>query len=174
MKNIADFKSEAKKIKLIALDLDGTLLKNHTEITDTTIEACRNSLRKGFNIVLITGRGPMITLPYADLILGDKKGFKGQLFVACFNGSFILNVTKDKMIQKSFISQEIVHEIFKYHQATKLNLRFGAYNEAKDNKIILKISKDSLVGRHFAKKTKLSYLVAGKEMSAYNLSLIHI
>ena len=47
---------EDKKIKMVALDLDGTTLNSQKEISPRTITAFQNAMRKGTHIVVSTGR----------------------------------------------------------------------------------------------------------------------
>lgn len=51
------------KYKLLALDVDGTLLNDEYEITNETKREIRKLSKLGVNIVLCTGRGPSNTLP---------------------------------------------------------------------------------------------------------------
>lgn len=45
------------KIKLIAIDMDGTLLNNKHEVTPYTLEVLKRAIEKGIYVVLSTGRG---------------------------------------------------------------------------------------------------------------------
>ncbi|TXK86017.1 Cof-type HAD-IIB family hydrolase [Paenibacillus sp. N3.4] len=51
------------KFKLIALDVDGTLLNDDHELTERTIETIQEVHDQGCHIVLCTGRAPASTLP---------------------------------------------------------------------------------------------------------------
>lgn len=52
--------------RLIALDVDGTLLNDHHELTDQTIETIQEVHDQGCHIVLCTGRAPASTLPILE------------------------------------------------------------------------------------------------------------
>lgn len=52
--------------RLIALDVDGTLLNDHHELTDRTIETIQEVHDQGCHIVLCTGRAPASTLPILE------------------------------------------------------------------------------------------------------------
>lgn len=52
--------------RLIALDVDGTLLNDHHELTDQTIETIQEVHDQGCYIVLCTGRAPVSTLPILE------------------------------------------------------------------------------------------------------------
>lgn len=51
------------KYRLIALDVDGTLLNDEHELTERTIETVQEVHDQGCHIVLCTGRAPASTLP---------------------------------------------------------------------------------------------------------------
>lgn len=51
------------KYKLIALDVDGTLINDHHELTQGTIETIRKIAEQGTEIVLCTGRAPDSSIP---------------------------------------------------------------------------------------------------------------
>ena len=64
-----------KHIKLIATDLDGTLLKNHHEITPLTEKTLKEAQKRGIKLVVATGRPYqtvkqyMIKHPYIDYFM---------------------------------------------------------------------------------------------------------
>lgn len=52
------------KYKLLALDVDGTLLDDHHQLSALTAEALRSLSEQGTEIVLCTGRSPTNAVPY--------------------------------------------------------------------------------------------------------------
>jgi len=56
------------KYKLIALDVDGTLINDHHELTETTKETVQAVAKRGAEIVLCTGRNPSSTLPILAML----------------------------------------------------------------------------------------------------------
>ena len=73
---------EDKKIKMVALDLDGTTLNSQKEISPRTITAFQNAMRKGTHIVVSTGR-TFRSLP-AQLF-----GIEGLEYIVTSNGAHI-------------------------------------------------------------------------------------
>ena len=47
-------------IKLIAIDIDGTLINDQLEITEKTKETLQKATAQGIKVVLCTGRGPQV------------------------------------------------------------------------------------------------------------------
>ncbi|WP_164668044.1 Cof-type HAD-IIB family hydrolase [Virgibacillus doumboii] len=60
------------KIKLIALDMDGTLLNSEEEISDYTKEVIAKALEKDVHVVLSTGRWLESCFPYAESLKLDS------------------------------------------------------------------------------------------------------
>jgi hydroxymethylpyrimidine pyrophosphatase-like HAD family hydrolase len=57
-----------KSIKLIALDMDGTLLKDDQTVSEPTKEMIKKALDKGIHVVLSTGRSIETCYPYAEAL----------------------------------------------------------------------------------------------------------
>ncbi|MNO37606.1 Sugar phosphatase YidA [compost metagenome] len=79
--------------KLIALDVDGTLLNDDHVLTPETAEVIKKIADQGTEFVLCTGRAPVNSIPYMKQI-----GLEG--YVITHNGAATVNVT----------TEEIVHE----------------------------------------------------------------
>lgn len=71
--------------RLIALDLDGTLLNTAKEITPRTRAALREARARGIAAVIATGRTATSALPWARLIEAET--------VICNNGAGVLDTT---------------------------------------------------------------------------------
>lgn len=56
------------RYKMVALDVDGTLINDDHEITPDTMRSVRRLAEQGTEIVLCTGRSPSSTLPLLELI----------------------------------------------------------------------------------------------------------
>lgn len=79
-------------IKLLALDLDGTLLDQNQRISQKNIEAINKAKEKGINIVIATGRTNLGAENYfAQLGL--------QEFLISYNGALIQNMKENKILK---------------------------------------------------------------------------
>ncbi len=88
--------------KLIALDLDGTLLDDSENISEKNIQTIKKAKEKGTRIILTTGRSYRSAKKYINqLNLNDP--------VITFNGALIHN--KDKIIHKIVIDDSLVKDI---------------------------------------------------------------
>ena len=85
------------KYKLVAIDMDGTLLNSENKVTDRTRKAIENARNQGTHIVIATGRILKSALHYSESL-----GLKNPL-IAC-NGAIIVdefqNVIYEKHIEK--------------------------------------------------------------------------
>jgi Cof subfamily protein (haloacid dehalogenase superfamily) len=70
----------ADSIRLIAVDIDGTLLNPQFQISETDLAALRNARRQGIEVILVTGRRHTFALPIAQQL-----GF--DLWLICSNGA---------------------------------------------------------------------------------------
>ena len=70
----------ADSIRLIAVDIDGTLLNPQFQISDTDLSALRSAHRQGIEVILVTGRRHTFALPIAQQL-----GF--DLWLICSNGA---------------------------------------------------------------------------------------
>lgn len=70
----------ADSIRLIAVDIDGTLLNPQFQISDSNLAALRNANAQGIEVILVTGRRHAFALPIAQQL-----GF--DLWLICSNGA---------------------------------------------------------------------------------------
>lgn len=69
--------------KLIAIDLDGTLLNSYGEVTIENKEAIKNAISKGAEVVLASGRPIISVKNLANEINANK-------YMVCGNRSYTL------------------------------------------------------------------------------------
>jgi Cof subfamily protein (haloacid dehalogenase superfamily) len=85
--------------KLIALDMDGTLLTSDKKISDRTKLAISQARHKGVKVVLASGR-PLAGMQQA---LNELEMFGDNEFVVYFNGSMVKEIGTDKIIHNAMI-----------------------------------------------------------------------
>lgn len=112
--------------KLITIDIDGTLLNSHGEVSDENKQAIQNALDKNIDVVLASGRMPEAILPIANEINSNK-------YLICGNGAVIYDVQKDKVIYNNYMSKKKVLEII---EICEKNSMF--YNVYTNNSILTK------------------------------------
>ena len=110
-------------IKLIALDLDGTLLTTDKKLTDRTKEVLKAARDRGIKIVLTTGR----PLKAMDFFLHEL-GTDGQEdeYTITFNGGLVQKNTGE-ILDKTVFSIDDVARL--YEETEKLGLPLDAISE---------------------------------------------
>lgn len=92
--------------KLIAIDLDGTLLNSYGQISEKNKNALQKAKKEGVEIVLASGRSTNSVKNIAsDLQIGN--------YIICGNGSLIYDLQKNEIIYDKFIDQKKVLQIIK-------------------------------------------------------------
>lgn len=91
-------------IKLIALDLDGTLLNSNLKITDQSIDVLNEAMNRGKEVVICTGR-TLAELPKEFLKMPQIK------YYITSNGAVIWNRQHLKMIYENPIQSEDVRKL---------------------------------------------------------------
>ena len=83
-------------IRLIALDLDDTLLNDNREITDKTVEVLRECAERGIYIVLCSGRAEDAILPFVRRL--EIAGKEAGRYLIAINGCSIFDLHKREQI----------------------------------------------------------------------------
>lgn len=92
--------------KLIAIDLDGTLLNSYGEITNENKKAIKYAIDNGVQVILASGRDPG-TMKKMSLELGINN------YLIAGNGASVYDIKLDKNIYESFIEKEKALQIIK-------------------------------------------------------------
>lgn len=76
------------RYKVIALDLDDTLLRSDKTISENTIRTLKNAQSQGYSIVIATGRHPKSAVRYMQMLdcLNDHS------YAICFNGAGVVRL----------------------------------------------------------------------------------
>lgn len=89
--------------KLIAMDMDGTLLNSYGKVSLENKQAIKQALEKNIEVVLASGRIPEAIIPYAEEIEANKYLISG-------NGAQIYDIQNKKIIYSNYLSKEKVLE----------------------------------------------------------------
>lgn len=115
-------KEEVFMYKLVALDMDGTLLKKDKSISPRTLKAIMGARDKGVKIVLATGRpvkGIHSYLNYLGLDNDDD-------YAVTYNGSAVQTGKSGKILFERFMSGSDLHYIYSLSQ--KFGVNFHAFD----------------------------------------------
>ncbi|WP_313538349.1 sugar-phosphatase [Enterococcus sp.] len=111
-------------IKLIAIDIDGTLLNDDRKITPAVYQALKAAEAQGVRIVLCTGR----PLTGVQDLLTELDLFTDNDFVITYNGSLVQK-TKDQAIISEF---GLSHEDYAFVEMTARQLGVHLHVETQD------------------------------------------
>lgn len=106
--------------KLIALDMDGTLLNENKEISKQNLEAIKFARKKGIKVVLATGRPTKGIEKY----LKELNLIDDNEYAVSYNGAVVQEIKSGKIIAKNIMSIEDLK--FLYDLSKKLNVNIHA------------------------------------------------
>lgn len=90
--------------KMIAIDIDGTLLNSKNELTPKTIEVLKKASESGVYIVLTSGRISDNVMNFCMQIGADK-------YLISENGASIINLQTNEIIYTNYMSKEVVNQV---------------------------------------------------------------
>ena len=93
-------------VRLIALDLDDTLLNDNREITDINVAALRECAERGIYVVLCSGRAEDAILPFVRRL--EIAGKEAGRFLIAINGCSIFDLHKREQIFCRKVDPEIL------------------------------------------------------------------
>ena len=108
--------------KLVAIDLDGTLLNSYGEISQRNKDAIQKAIDRGVEVMIASGRPISSAKSYASEIGANN-------YIVCGNGSILYDIKNDKIIYDKFIERQKALQIIKI---------------CEDNSIFFNIYTDSL------------------------------
>ncbi|MCD2346606.1 sugar-phosphatase [Clostridium guangxiense] len=117
--------------KLIALDMDGTLLKDDKTISKANFDAIKTAKENGYKVVLATGRpakGIEKYLKQLDL-MGDDD------YAVAFNGAVVQKTKTGHIIAENLMKYEDLQEIYDLSLKLNLNVHTLTTNECITPKI---------------------------------------
>lgn len=103
-------------IKLLALDIDGTILKKDYSLSDRVKSSIKDASKKGVKVVLVTGR-----MHKATTFIAQELGLNTPII--SYNGALVQSENK------IFLEQKIHHELFKkvVNEAKNFEVQINLY-----------------------------------------------
>ena len=108
----------SEKIKLVALDMDGTLFNDKLEITEENQRMIRAAIASGTHVIISTGR-PYVALPI------EKLTDLGIRYVITSNGGGIYRIPEKECVYSSCMPPEVIAPIIR-HLQTK-DIQYDAF-----------------------------------------------
>lgn len=137
--------------KLIAIDLDGTLLNSYGQVSDKNRLALKQAQENGTEIVLASGRSTNSVKNIANDIGNNK-------YIICGNGSLIYDLQMEEIIYDKFIEKKKALQIINICEQNSIY-----YNVYTENMVIAKTLSNNVMFYHQenankpdSKKTKIN------------------
>ena len=111
--------------KLIAIDLDGTLLNSYGQVSEKNRLALGKSQKNGVQIVLASGRSTNSVKNIANDIGNNK-------YIICGNGSLIYDLQEEEIIYDKFIEKKKALQIINICEQN--SIYYNVYTENKKKK----------------------------------------
>ena len=92
-----------EKIKMIGLDLDGTLLTDRKEFTDRSKRALRTAIDIGIVVLIATGR-PLTGIPE------EIRNFPGMRYALTSNGAKVMDVWENRVVDEHLLSAKLAEK----------------------------------------------------------------
>lgn len=92
--------------KLVAVDLDGTMLNQYGVVTENTKKVIKETIQKGIDVIIASGR-PI------DSVKSIAKEIGSENYFIAGNGALIYDIQKDEIIYDKFLPKDKVLEIIK-------------------------------------------------------------
>lgn len=108
----------SEKIKLVALDMDGTLFNDKLEITEENQRMIRATIESGTHVIISTGR-PYVALPI------EKLTDLGIRYVITSNGGGVYRIPEKECVYSSCMPPEVITPIIR-HLQTK-DIQYDAF-----------------------------------------------
>ncbi|MFI3251512.1 MAG: Cof-type HAD-IIB family hydrolase [bacterium] len=112
--------------KIIAIDLDGTLLNKEKKISDENKAAIKEAQDLGIKVVIATGR------PFKGFFhLVKELGLENtDNYIICFNGGLVYHLLTNTVIYSSSITGKELKKLYK--ESLELNVNIHAFRQNQD------------------------------------------
>lgn len=107
-----------KDIRLIALDLDGTLTNDEKKITPETKEALMEAQRMGVRLCLASGRPPFGMMPLVEEL--EMARYGGILMA--YNGGYVMDCQSGKVITEVILDDSLLFRLHEYQELSGMTL----------------------------------------------------
>ncbi len=108
--------------KLVAIDIDGTLITDKKEVTPRTITTIKEATKKGIKVIICSGRSFYRLEKYVEEV-GLKK--ENQCTI-CFNGGMIIENTTKNLIYSHPLDNKEVKELIQLGKSLELPMMIYA------------------------------------------------
>jgi len=134
--------------KLVAIDIDGTLIDDDFKVSKRTVDKIRALRDRGVNVTLATGRTYRSAKQYTDILNIDDP-------IICYNGALVKDNSNGNIIYDARLPLDISKKIIGFGEKEKLDIK--VYTDD-----TLYVEDDDERTREICKNHKIDYKVIGK------------
>ena len=142
----------SEKIKLVALDMDGTLFNDKLEITEENQRMIRAAVEAGVHVVISTGR-PYVGLPIDDFV---KLGIR---YAITANGGGIYRLPEKECVFSSCMPPQVIAPIIRYLQTKDIQydafISGNRYREPNCQHLVERMTQFPIATRTFVKNNAI-------------------
>lgn len=154
--------------KIIAIDLDGTLLDDNLNISEENLRMLNHANDRGYEIILCTGRPLESARVFTDVINKNNIIVK---YLVLLNGASIYNLYKEEEMKGYYLN---VDNLEKSSQLLKkfssYNLNLVAMNNSKFFNVEKEILTDEVIIDAQSNKMEITYLSSSDFIKANNIN----
>lgn len=111
--------------KIIAVDIDGTLLNSKSKISEKTQKALENALREGNIVVIASGRDPKGVIQYAEALKLDQY----DSLLSNYNGARITNYDTQELLINHTLDLSEMKKLLEFSE--DLDINYTIYYDGK-------------------------------------------
>lgn len=140
--------------KLIAIDIDGTLLNYRSELTEKTKNILKKASEQGIYVVLTSGRLTNTVKKFCAEIGADK-------YLIAENGASIVNLQTNELEYSKYISKEVVNVVLDVCEAN--NIYYMVYT---NKELIVKSIKHMTMffyKQNYNPNARINTIIAGRD-----------
>lgn len=99
-------KGRKNMYKLVAIDLDGTMLNSYGEVTENTKRVIKETMKKGVEVIIASGRT-------MDSIKSIAQEIESNKYMIAGNGAIVYDIKNQKIIYEKYIPKSKALDIIK-------------------------------------------------------------
>lgn len=130
---------DLKNIKIMFIDIDGTLTNDEKEISEYTQSVINKAVENGIYVIITSGRT-------TDYVVSKSKLSKASNIVISNNGATIFDYNRNETIFNSKFSREILEKIFEFIKNLNVECTLNStYKRYRTNKLGFSFSKNVIL-----------------------------
>src|SRR5699024_850304 len=110
-----------RDIQLVAIDLDGTLLRDDKSLSQENVDAIKEAIEQGVQVVICTGR----TLPSIQYLSKQLPQWHGDEYLILQNGAVIHQLPDLNIVHETILTEgdrQAIYDIFKEYRSEEVQM----------------------------------------------------